>query len=121
MDNMFSNWFDAPKAHYIDFIILAFGGLLFLVVVGAILFQNHSWANLVEQLCELLPLAGICGTVNGIFRTFNTSGHDPKQLFKSFAPALTSTFVALVILAILLALVALFRTIHGNNEKGQES
>jgi hypothetical protein len=92
------------ELNWLDRLILALGGTLFLVQLGlawrALRWRGTGfderpdpWLTNLAQAAEWFPLLGLIGTVAGIMQTFAsvTGPMSPAQIIRSYAPALTAT------------------------------
>jgi hypothetical protein len=88
----------------LDMLILALGGVLFVVQLllawralhwrGATFDERpDAWLTHLAQAAEWFPLLGLIGTVAGILQTFAgiTGAMGPEQIIKNYAPAITAT------------------------------
>src|SRR5262245_62357565 len=96
-----------------DWLILGLGALLFLLQTilawRALQWRGTNfderpdrWLSSLAQAAEWFPLLGLLGTVAGILQTFSSMTGDvtPREIIKSYAPAITATgsglFMALI-------------------------
>jgi hypothetical protein len=105
----------------LDWLILSLGGFLFVVQMllawRALRWRGSGfderpdrWLTNLAQAAEWFPMLGLIGTVAGIMQTFGAplppgGKHDPSEIIRNYAPALTATGSGL-----LMALVNLLPT-----------
>lgn len=124
----------------LDGLILALGGLLFLIqmllALRALRWRSTSfderpddWLSHLAQAAEWFPLLGLIGTVAGILQTFGSikGPTPPERIIALYAPAITATgsglFMALInILPTWVVLVGrdLIRTLGGDGTPADE-
>ena len=108
---MFSNYWQ--KIGSLDYLIFVAGAVLLLVQVVFLIGEFYTHKNrfhnnlsLCQRICgnltELLPLAGLLGTVLALLTTFQSfeispgKGPDISALMTNFSPALTTTISGLL-------------------------
>jgi hypothetical protein len=120
-----------------DWAILCIGVILGLVQLYAILEHwrgkkisfvqgLNRWQHGILAFIELLPVAGLLGTILGLMNTFHTfqasgKGPDLSRMASEFAPALTTTISAMLMMLfnlLLNAILSLLYQIHQSETEG---